>query len=363
MEQQIPIILNTQFHSTQMNILVAPNSYKECISSVNAAKLMSEVLAKRGYRHVTLLPLSDGGDGFLEVCTEKYGLQVLPFTMGTCCSDSPTTVNVGYDKRMRTGYVEAADIIGLKLIPAALRKPLKLNSANFGGFLKLLSETDFGIRRLVIGLGGTGTTDLGLGLCTVFGLKLYDESGEELEVIPENYYRVHRIVLPQRLQMRIDVVHDVECALLGMNGMSRTFAGQKGANEEEIEHIEMGVENILNILSCDHGIEFKEKSFGAGGGLMVGLSLLAGIQPVPSKEFVLHQLELESAVRECDVIISGEGKFDGQSFMDKAAGIVVKEAQRQQKPVVLIVGSAESGLSDTADGIPEIFEMRPLYNS
>jgi glycerate kinase len=338
MEQQSRTISRERRYDRNARILVAPNSYKESASSVKAAGVMVRELHRLGYENVTSLPLSDGGDGFLEVCIHQFGLQTLPFAIGNCYDGSSASVTAGYDPSAKTAYVEAADIIGLKLIPKERRDPLRLNSRNFGEFLQMLTLTDFGIEKLVIGIGGTGITDLGLGLCGVFGLRLFDEEENELEIIPENYLKVHRMVLPSRIHAKIDVVLDVECALLGELGMTKTFAPQKGADEHAVAIIEAGVENILTVLKRDHQINLRYDTIGAGGGIMLGLSLLNDVQMNTSRTFVLNGLDLQEELERCDVIITGEGSFDSQSMMNKATGIVVKESHRLRKPVELIAG-------------------------
>lgn len=346
-----------------IRILVAPNSFKECASSVSAAGVMVRELQQLGFENVRSLPLSDGGDGFLDVCVHHFGLQTLPFTIGNCYDGAPTSVTVGYSSASKTAYLEAADIIGLKLIPKEKRNPLVLESKNFGEFLQMMSQTEFGIDTLTIGIGGTGMTDLGLGVCGVFGLKLLDDHGNELEIIPRNYSIVHRIVLPERIHARINVVLDVECSLLGERGMTKIFAPQKGADTEAVELIETGVENVLSILKRDHGINMRYHTIGAGGGIALGLSLLTDVQVVTSRTFVLETLGLTTELQQCDVVITGEGSFDKQSLMNKAAGIVVGEARNQRIPSLLLVGSIDREIFADEQFVPLVFEMRTMFGS
>ena len=361
--RQSQIISTERWNDRNARILVAPNSYKESASSVKAAGVMVRELRRLGYENITSLPLSDGGDGFLEVCVHQFGLQTLPFTIGNCYDGSPASVTAGYDPSTKTSYVEAADLIGLKLIPKERRDPLRLNSRNFGEFLQMLTLTDFGIEKLVIGIGGTGITDLGLGLCGVFGLRLFDEEEKELEIIPENYVKVHRLILPSRIHAKIDVVLDVECALTGAMGMTKTFAPQKGADEQAVAIIEAGVENILTVLKRDHQIDLRYHAIGAGGGIMLGLSLLTDVRMNTSRTFVLNELQASDALAHSDLVITGEGSFDRQSLMNKAAGIIVREARIQGIPSLLIVGRADRDMFAEDQTAPAVFEMRSLFSS
>ncbi len=347
-----------------MKILVAPNSYKECASSSEAADLIAAQLSRHGFSDVTTFPLSDGGDGFLEVCERHENLNRKFFRIQNCFNAQRKRVPVGIDKKSNSLYIEAADIIGLKDIPVRFRKPTELNSENFGVLIHRLYHSRVRQpRKLTIGVGGTGTNDLGLGLCRPFGLTLFDKRGKELAIVPKNYSSVATIRLPRKVSLLIEVVLDVEAPLFGKNGPSKVFAKQKGASDSDIALLERGVKNIVRVLERDHGVRFKDKLYGAGGGLALGLSLIAGVKVILAKQFLVQRLRLAEQIKQCDVVITGEGKFDQQSFMNKATGVVLQEAAKQKKKTIMIVGSSLLSNKSLKWTKPAIYEMAPLFVS
>jgi glycerate 2-kinase len=349
-----------------MKILVAPNAYKECASSTVAAELIAKELKRCGYNDAVRFPLSDGGDGFLEVCARLSQLQIRSFLIRNCHNALTRRVRVGFDKKTQTFYIESAKVIGLQTIPRRQRNPLKLSTENLGELLKRLCDT----RRsklpkcnATIGIGGTGTSDLGLGLCQAFGLKLFDKSGNDLSVLPKNYSSVAKIILPEKKNFNIKVVLDVEAPLIGKNGTSKVFAGQKGASSADIVRLESGVKNVLKILRQDHNLRFHESLIGAGGGLTLGLSLIGNVHVVRSRQFLIKHMGLSRKIKECDLVITGEGRFDKQSLMEKATGIVVMEGQRQKKRIAMILGSCTVAMNTFDANAPHIYEMLPLFRS
>ena len=349
-----------------MKILVAPNAYKECASSTFAAELIANALKRLGHVGVVSFPLSDGGDGFLEVCARLSQLQIRSFLIRNCHNGLARRARVGLDNKKHTFYIESAEVIGLKTIPRLQRNPLGLSSENLGELLNRLCKTrrsKKGECNIIIGVGGTGTSDLGLGLCRTFGLKLVDKRGKELSVVPENFSSVAKIILPRRMDMNIEVVLDVEAPLFGKNGTSKVFAGQKGASPADIVRLERGVKNVLNVLRRHHNLNFHRSLIGAGGGLTLGLSLIGNVRVVRSRHFLIEQMGLSSKIKECDMVITGEGRFDKQSLMEKATGIVLREAQRQQKDVAMILGSCFVKKNTFGVNAPLIYEMLPLFHS
>jgi glycerate kinase len=325
-----------------MKIVIAPNSFKECASSSVIAGLIARALKKRGLTDLSVFPVSDGGDGFLDVCSKRFGLTYVSLSVHNCFNGGKKRVKVGYDKRTRRVYIETASVIGLKDAPPEDRRPMKMNSSALGELLRhLMLQNAAGylpVERIILGIGGTATNDLGLGLCSIFGLKIFDRGGNSLPVYPENYIKVGSIVLPSKTSMEIDAVLDVSVPLTGIDGPAKLFSRQKGAGKKEVMLLEKGTKNILRILKQQYSIDDTEKKLGAGGGLGLGLSLLCRMHVVRSADFLNKTMKLSSVISAGDIVITGEGKYDRQSMMDKATGIVVEEAGAKNKKIFIIAG-------------------------
>jgi len=344
-----------------MKILVAPNSFKECSSSVELASLISSELQKKNFTDLLNSPVSDGGDDFLEVYTHNFPCKSLIFQVKNCYNAEPTLIPAAYDNNTSTFILESAQLIGLRRIPPIYRNPVKLNSENVGILLKDILKNHKTV-NVLIGLGGTGTTDLGLGLCKAFGLKLYDHSDADLEIIPQNYPRVQKITLPEKTSLKIEAVIDVLVPLYGKHGSAFVFAGQKGASEKDIRNIDDGFRNILKILMRDHNLDFTERNIGAAGGLALGLSLICDLKITSSHEFLKQTLGIINKINSSELVITAEGRFDEQSLMNKATGVIVNEALSRNKDVVIITGECLVSF-DQYPHPPKVFELIKLLGS
>ena len=342
-----------------MRLLLAPNSFKECAQSPVVAELMRKECVKRRI-DARVFPLSDGGDGFVRVCAAALSLQLASQEIRRCHDGKQTKAESAWDPASRTRYLESANIIGLKEVPKKSRDPLHLNTENLGGLLFFCR----GISHVMIGVGGTATNDLGLGLCRPFGLRLFEANGRELGIEPALYPRVARIVLPSRAVFTIDAVLDVRVPLTGAGGTAQVFSRQKGASDQDVLALEQGTKNILRILRQQHGIDLRRRKIGAGGGLCVGLSLISPLRVIRSRDFIYHTLGLKEAVADCDVIVTGEGHFDAQSLMEKATGVIVNEALRQRKKIVVIAGRVDSKLKKKSENkLLSFIELAAMFRS
>ncbi len=252
----------------------------------------------------------------------------------------------------------------MKKIPLAKRNPTILNSNNLGELLINVENEYAETEKMVLGVGGTATNDLGLGLCVPFGLKLFDKEEIDLPVQPKYFGEVNSIVLPNnKLPFPIEIVTDVEIPLYGIPGTSKTFAGQKGASEDEIEILEKGVLHILSILKLEHGIEFKNELIGAGGGLILGLSLISDVAICSAEQFLLKRLNLDEEISKADFIITGEGAFDKQSFMKKGTGILINSAKTHQKKLFVICGKVDYTISASMNQNTMIFPLWKYFST
>jgi glycerate kinase len=186
------------------------------------------------------------------------------------------------------------------------------------------------LNKIVIGIGGTGTIDMGIGALSLLGLKLIDKYGKGLAPIPKNFINTVKIEYPVDIfPYDIDMIIDVNNPLLGENGGIQIFGGQKGASENDINIIEDGMKNILKILKKDKMIKDKFFLSGSGGGIPAGLSLFLKTKSKSSKDFILYDLNLKE-YRDINYLITGEGKLDSQSY-NKGTGILLNQFKNIEK--------------------------------
>ncbi len=326
-----------------INILISPDSFKECISSVKLSSLMAEEFDDLQGVNSIMKPISDGGDGFLEVCRFHFGGEILNYKISTPYDTSELVCPVLYNNDSKTIYIESANVLGLKIVPTQLRNPLKLSSKGLGELL-LKIENDIlngkiNAEKIVMGIGGTSTIDMGTGACSALGLKLCDGNNIEVLPVPENLNKVKTIEWETKMfPFQIELILDVEIPLLGRNGAAILFGIQKGASKSNIVILENGFNNIVNLLQNNKITGSSNPLFGAGGGIPSLFHLLLNAKIRIAKDFILNDLNIRKLKGKVDFVITGEGAFDNQSLMGKGAGILLKEFENECDKIFLLCG-------------------------
>lgn len=349
-------------------ILIAPNSFKECAGSIEITEQLKGYFAGRpdGFDIVSK-PLSDGGDGFLDVCNYYFGCKEITYHIKSMINDELIECTVGYSEKFKTVYIESADVIGLKLLSPEYRKPHLISSKAMGELL-ILIENDIlankiNAEKVLIGIGGTGTNDMGLGMLSALGFELFDEEENLLEVIPANYAFANSYKWSiRKFPFETVLVVDVDNPLTGANGASYVFARQKGAYPEEIELMEKGFINIIELVKRQHPEFEQAKLSGAGGGIVTAFQLFLNSNIIYAKEFILEMLGVAKA-DDAGIVITGEGAFDAQSLGNKGPGIIIDFFESKAEKIFLIVGKLESGLPESLLEKLEIIELSSFCSS
>jgi glycerate kinase len=327
-----------------MNILVAPNSFKECANSIEISEIINSLLETKTLHKVILKPLSDGGDGFLQVIKSLYRVTPIVYNIYDSNNDLYRDFYVFLDKSNKNVFIESAELFGLKVINDSNRKPLKLNTAVLGDILinlvKDVEANKYEIEKVLIGIGGTATIDFGIGACSRLRIQLLDNQGKLLYPIPENFSAVKRIKFKKlKLPFKIKCIVDVETELIGEPGAIEVYGKQKGATENDLKIINDGINNILHLISVDQNSIIPDKLNGAGGGLAAGLNIFLDSEIIPAEDFIKNIIFNDLNLNEIDAVITGEGCFDYQSFEGKGSGVILKLFQDKPVSMFLINGS------------------------
>lgn len=350
-----------------MNILIAPNSFKECADSVEISEILSKKLSTHLDFKIIQKPLSDGGDGFLSVLKNIFKTSEFDINAEDNFNH-PQTYKLLIDEKTETGYLESASIIGLKCFDEKDRKPLILNSAVLGKVIKQIStdiqQAKYKIKTLIVGIGGTATIDFGIGACTQLGLKLFDENEKELNPIPKNFDKIEKIKLNKiETPFNIKCIVDVDTELIGESGAIEIYGEQKGATKEDLRIIKTGIEKILNLISDDKNYALPKKINGAGGGLAAGLNIFLDVEIIRAEDFIKNIILKDLNLNEIDVVVTGEGSFDFQSFEGKGAGIILKIFSKKNIPVFLINGSTNLSSSIKLSNNIHIINLVDFFDS
>lgn len=321
-------------------ILAAPDSFKGTHTSVAIAERWARVDLRA--TRVKPLPLSDGGDGFADFI-RYYRPEVIGIDGFVRDPWGRRIVaGWGWDRRRRTAYIESARVIGVGQAPGG---PTEATTVGLGQLVRTAAA--LGNHRLVVGLGGSSTVDGGLGMARALGYRFENRKGGEITA-PVELVNVRAIVPPaDRVigpAVSVVAVADVESPLLGMTGAARVFGPQKGAREDEIERLEAGLaalaERWVEDLGADADIASRPRG-GSAGGLGAACVALLGARLVGGAAWCARFAGFGPALRVCDAVVTGEGRFDATSGVGKVTGYVVERANRARRPVEVVTGNDE----------------------
>jgi glycerate kinase len=331
-------------------VLIAPDSFTGTLSAPEAAAAMAE-----GWRSVAptddlhLAPLSDGGPGFLDVVAHALGGELNALTVtGPLGDPVPAAVlHVG-----DTAYVESAQACGLHLIPLERRDPTVTTTYGVGELLA--AAVGSGARRIVVGLGGSGTNDAGAGALAALGAEpaaVLRAGGAALGGLPPE--RLDLSAARARLEgVEVLVATDVDAVLLGLRGASAGYGPQKGADPDAVQRLDAALEHFARAAQPGVGLNMTGSlavapGAGAAGGTGYGLLLLGG-RRVPGIATVMALTGLEQEISRAEVVLTGEGCLDWQSLTGKVVSGVATAATQFGVPCVVLAGRVEVGRREVA---------------
>ena len=320
-----------------MKVLVAPDKFAGTLTAVEAARAIADGWQRRAPTDVLdLLPMADGGPGFVDVLHAALGGDLHPVTVtGPYGDPVPGAVLVGG----RTAYLEAAQACGLHLTPADRRDPERATSRGVGELVA--AAIDLGATEVVVGLGGTATNDGGAGLLAALGAT--SEPADRLDHGPLPLEDLTSVDLaPARDRLAgVDVVAatDVDNPLLGLIGATNVYGPQNGVEPERLQTLDARLERLAD--ATDRRVA-REPGAGAAGGLGFAL-LLLGARRRPGLDVVADAVDLRARAAAADLVITGEGSFDFSSRSGKVPYGVAQVAMETLRPCVALAGSVLVG--------------------
>lgn len=290
---------------------------------------------------LTLLPLSDGGEGLVDSLVAASGGRLLEYEV-TGPLGTPVTAKLGLMGGGQTAVIEMAQASGLILVPRKKRNPLVTTTYGTGELIKQALE--LGCNHLIIGIGGSATNDGGMGMAQALGFLFLDGEGKSLGRGGGELARLARIDAggrDSRLdQVTIEVACDVNNPLTGPQGAAHIYGPQKGATPQMVARLDQALAIYDRILQRDLGQNVGEvPGAGAAGGLGAGLMALLGGKLVSGIELVLDVLGFDEKVKGASLVLTGEGKFDAQSAYGKVPMGVACRAKSFGVPCVVVAGT------------------------
>lgn len=317
-----------------MRTLLLANPFKGSLSSlqiINRARAVFGVLRA--------LPVSDGGDGLLDVFLySDASLKKHSFKVKNAYGSAARAACLLGGK---TCVIETARALGLGAGAVGKRKLNVMQTSSYGLGELIKKASARGAEKFYIGLGGVACNDGGAGMAEALGVKFFDKNKKQILPRTGNLSEIKSIdfsALKKYKNLKVVSLTDVKNPLLGPGGSARIFGPQKGANKKEVEQIEEGLKNLSQFFPPKLK---KEPGAAAAGAIAYGLSVFLNAQITDGAEFVFKKLNIEKEIKKADRIIITEGKLDTQTFMGKAPGRAVKIAQKQKKEVHFVCAIAE----------------------
>ncbi|SDT87590.1 glycerate kinase [Verrucomicrobium sp. GAS474] len=325
--------------------LLVPDKFKGTLTASAAARALALGLRRADPRaRVAALPLSDGGEGFVEtLCRARGGTlhridSIDP--LGRRCRAAFAVLPDG------TAVVGLTEASGLWRVPVPRRDPGTTTTVGTGRLMReAVRRMGRGCRRLIVGIGGSATNDGGIGLASAFGFRFLDARGRPIPLTGEGLAQLEKIVPPSRLpQVEVIVACDVNHPLYGPHGAARQFAAQKfpvkdEVGEETIARLDANLRRLARVAeACLGRSAHRRAGAGAAGGCGYGLMTFLGARRVSGFDVFAKASGLREAIAQHDVVITGEGCFDRTSLGGKGPSAVGTMALRAGKKAWLVCG-------------------------
>ena len=325
-----------------MKVVVAVDSFKGSLTSIEAGNAVKRgILRACPDAEVTVLPLADGGEGTID--------SIAPFICGITKTISvsdplgrPIEASYIIDSVSKSAYIEMAKAAGLTLLKEDERDPYLTTTYGVGELMK--DAIDNGAEKLVICIGGSATNDGGAGMLQALGARLLDKDGNDIRHGAIGLKDLYKADFSSLLGRGIQVItaSDVTNPLCGPDGASFVYGPQKGASQKACEEMDGWLKNYAVLT----GFDPYEKGTGAAGGMSFALKNILGAELRSGAKSVMEITGLEDLIRECDIVITGEGRIDSQTLNGKAPFMVMEAGRKYGKPVIGICGITGEGYEE-----------------
>lgn len=339
-----------------MRILISPDKFKNSLTAYEVCDAIEKGIKKiRPNAEVIKLPLADGGEGTLEILERELQAERMELEVSNPLFKP---VNSYYLLKGEKAYIEMAKASGLPLLKEFERSAVKTSTYGTGELIA--DAVERGAKEIFVMIGGSATNDGGCGMAEALGAKFYAKDAKELKAIRggdlQKVESVDLSSLDKFKNIRFTVLSDVQNLLTGPTGASYVFGKQKGASDSEIEMLDQGLHNLAQVL--ENGNETKPGA-GAAGGLGYGLMSFLNAELKSGINQVFDILEYSRHLAGVDLIITGEGKLDGQTLDGKVISGVAEKGKINKIPIGIICGIAEDvDRVKTNLGIERVYQVK-----
>ncbi len=324
-----------------LKIAIAPDSFKGSMTAMEAASCIESGL-KQSLKSVSFrkIPMADGGEGTVQAIVDATGGKFVKRTVSDPLGRK-IKATFGISGDGKNAIMEMAEASGLALLKPRERNPMKTSTYGTGELIK--HALKLGVRKIMIGIGGSATNDGGTGMARALGVKFLDAKGKPVPDGGGKLEKIARIDIsgidPRLKGVEIEVACDVDNPLTGRTGAAQVYGPQKGATPKMVKQLDFGLRNLATVIKKDMGTSIlKVPGSGAAGGLGGGLMAFLNGQLRPGVDIVIDSVKLGKQLKGCDLVITGEGRMDHQTAFGKTPAGVAGVAKKQNIPVIAICG-------------------------
>lgn len=331
--------------------ILIPDSFKGTMSSETICGIMEKAIRKfEPEAQIVSIPVADGGEGSVDAFLTALGGEKMPAVV-TGPLGRPVPSFWGKMEQGKTAVIEMAAAAGL---PQVGDTPDPAGATTYGVGELMRAALDEGCTKIILGLGGSATTDGGCGMASALGAVFTDEQGKAFIPAGGTLDRICRVDLsgldPRLSSVEIIAMCDIDNPLYGPEGAAFVFGPQKGADSEMVQLLDRGLRHLADVMQSQYGCTEEETAgAGAAGGLGYGMRAFLGARLQMGIETVLDTVRFDETVQGARLVFSGEGKIDSQSVRGKVVIGVARRTQKAGVPLIAVVG-------DIGDGIEEAYE-------
>ena len=340
-----------------MKFLIAPNAFKGTIPADEAAEIIGAIIREQiPNSEIVLQPIADGGDGTCALLIDSLQLKSVSL-LSLDPIGSPISCIMGWDQETQKAYFDVSTASGIGVLEE-VQKQAHLTST-YGTGILIQKALELGAKEIILGLGGSATVDMGLGILQALGFVFLDQNGREVVPFsPDFISKIHHIQRPIRLpNIKFTVLCDVRNLFFGSDGAIPVFGPQKGLHSDQLADFELQCRRVLALLLKKSKSDWEDREgFGAAGGIAMGLSLFFHTEIQFGSTYFFEQVGLEEKVNQADWIVTGEGRYDSQSNQGKACFELLQLAKSSGKKIALIT-SGEEAISAGFDSVLKLPDL------
>lgn len=346
-----------------MKVIIAIDSFKGSLTSLDAGMAIKEGILKACEAEVIVKPLADGGEGTVDALLFGMGGSKINIDV-TGPLGEKTRCYYGISGDGKTAIIEIAEAAGIRKVPEQMLNPLYTTTYGVGEMIR--DAIDRGCRNFIIGIGGSATNDGGIGMLKALGYEFYDAGDNPVRPIGNDLSRIASLqtnnALVELSACSFRIACDVNSPLYGPKGAAYVFGPQKGATPEVVEILDAGLKSYSDVVKKATGRETSSiPGTGAAGGLGYAFITFLNARLESGIDIILDEIGLEEDIRDCDIVITGEGKLDYQTAMGKTPIGVARLAKKYGKRVIAFAGGVtKEAYKCNEEGIDAYFSIQQL---